>query len=299
MNLLEDVQRLGDGIYSKIKDHDVVADVLPDVALAALDTSAVVPQLTWQNLADVVATAGALPLQGTGGIGDPPVTLYRSPGDAFYIEALMHSSASMAIHDHNFSGAFAVVSGDCAHQVYDYETDDPSGELTIGELTPTTSEPLFTGACRPIHNGTGLIHRNLHLDRPTVTVVVRTVWDGGRTHIYQESGLALDTHQTPVERKQIQFLAGLLRFDEAAALRYLEQVLATTTRIGHAYRCVDLFVRRTDRWDDLDRLLLLAKHIFGQRTAAVGQALRRVPELDPVVVELLNARRQAATSAPN
>jgi hypothetical protein len=287
--LLQKVRQFGGLISSRMSHYEDTRTALPDIALEELSRSDIINLLTYKSIAQAVACEESLPRQygGANALGDPPVTLFLDPGKRFYIEALLHSAASTAIHDHSFSGAFAVVSGRCAHQVFCYETDDPAGDLTSGALTERQSEQLDAGDFRPIHNGTRFIHRNVHLDRPTLTVVIRTVWDGCRQHTYHQPGLALDSNPSPKERKQLQMLSGLLKVDAEAASAFLRQLLAAQPTGGQAFRCLDFYVRTSRRWDDLESLLELGGPAFGNQIATVGNALSQGAETDPSLMRLL------------
>jgi hypothetical protein len=287
--VLDQVRQFGGRIASRLSPYDDAAAALPDIALEELGQSDIVQHLTYVNIAQAVASERTLPQQygGMGGLGDPPITLYQDADRRFYIEALLHSAASTAIHDHSFSGAFAVVSGRCAHQVFDYETDEPVGDLSIGVLSERHSEFLEAGVSRQIHNGMGLIHRNIHLDRPTVTVVIRTVWDGCHQHTYHQPGLALDSNPSPTERKQLQLLSGLFKVDAAAASTFLRELLAAKPTAGQAFRCLDFYLKSSRRWDELESLLELGCSVFSGRMPLVENALRQAVAPEPGLQRLL------------
>jgi hypothetical protein len=267
------------------------------LALAAVERSDLLGQLTQDGLQQIVTEAQELPRQrnSSASFGDPPVTLYNAPRESFYIEALYHTTASMAIHDHSFSGAFVVVSGECAHQIYDFFSDDPPGSLMVGELQPRPVQHFSAGIMHPVVNGMRFIHRNVHLDKPTITVVIRTVWDRIHQHSYYYPGLALDLHMSATERKQFQLLNGMLSVDEAAAAQYLRNLVGTDMTPSHAYKCIDVFLKKaTGQWE-LDELLDAARSRFGVQMPVVASSLRQSQPVEPDLAQLV--RKHAENKA--
>jgi hypothetical protein len=106
--------------------------------------------------------------------GQPPVTLYL--GQGFRIEFLFWGEGTPGIHQHAFSGAFHVLHGSSLQALWTFAPAEviDSG-LIGGVLTLNKTELLLTGATRRISAGSDFIHSTYHLERPSVTVVVRTV----------------------------------------------------------------------------------------------------------------------------
>jgi hypothetical protein len=139
----------------------------------------------------------------------------------------------------------------------------------------------------PITAGRAFIHRNIHLTKPTLTVVVRTVWDGIRQYTYYEPGLALESSMSNTQNKQLQLLRGLNKFDRALASRYLRELLSSDIQPGHAYRCLQFFLRQDDPDRDLEALLHIARRPLGHMASTVEQALRRPQSIEPDLSRLL------------
>jgi hypothetical protein len=105
--------------------------------------------------------------------GQPPVTLCDS--DRFVIDALFWFDGTTSIHDHAFSGAFSVLQGSSIHTRYTFtERTVLSSRMAIGTLARAETELLRRGDIRPISGGAAFIHALFHLDRPSVSIVVRT-----------------------------------------------------------------------------------------------------------------------------
>lgn len=125
--------------------------------------------------------------------GQPPVTMFAHR--RFYIEVLHWFDATTAIHQHGFDGAFAVLSGSSIHSTYHFaETDRTSERLLFGDVTHQNSELLHPGSVRPIHSGNGFIHALFHLERPSLSIVIRTpqTRSAGIQYSYEPPYIALD-----------------------------------------------------------------------------------------------------------
>ena len=103
-----------------------------------------------------------------------PLILYRCP--SFYIELLVWTSGTTAIHEHGFSGAFKVVAGSSLHTRYGFSAERRiNHRLWLGRVECLGVEYLQQGAIRAIQPGDkGLCHSLFHLDHPSATLVIRT-----------------------------------------------------------------------------------------------------------------------------
>ena len=126
--------------------------------------------------------------------GQPAITVFRC--EAFYIDVLFWVDGTTAIHQHRFSGAFHVMGGSSLQSRYRFTPKCAYSErLLYGTLDLLDVELLVKGDVRPIRAGAELVHALFHLDRPSVSVVVRTAGDElSRATIcsYSRAGLAFD-----------------------------------------------------------------------------------------------------------
>src|SRR5687767_9622999 len=105
--------------------------------------------------------------------GQPPLTVYYQHD--FRIELLFWTVGLPGIHQHAFSGAFHVMHGSSLHTIWEFEPERKlAHRLLYGKLKLNATEILNTGAVRPIAAGKSYIHSTYHLDRPSVSVVIRT-----------------------------------------------------------------------------------------------------------------------------
>lgn len=145
--------------------------------------------------------------------GEPPVMLFQAR--RFYIEALFWLSGTTAIHEHSFSGVFAVLAGSSVHSHWRFVPERSiNSRMICGRLERVATEILRPGGMRPIHAGDRLIHQLFHLELPSVTIVVRTF--GERRHLPQYSylppGLAIDREDSDELRtRRLILLDGMAR----------------------------------------------------------------------------------------
>jgi hypothetical protein len=222
---------------------------LPDLAIQIIEEYDPSTHLPLGSVVDEIAAyEGELPRQRAGGrtFGQPPLTLWNDPDGRFFIEMYLWSCTDMTIHDHPFTGAFTVLDGECTNEVFTFHEEGGTDQLRFGHLDQVAKEDLRPGNARAITNGTSFIHRNLHLSRPTVTFIMRTLWDGTTGLIYDEAGMALDPSLSPVQYKQLQFLEGLLRLpDPSQGLSYVERVMQSEPSPSMAYQAIDVLLRKT------------------------------------------------------
>ena len=173
-----------------------------------------------------------------GNFGEPPLTLYV--GANFYIDLLFWLDGTTSIHQHDFSGAFHVLEGSSVHSHYRFQRKRRiNSRLLLGELSLEKTELLPRGATRPIYSGDQLIHSLFHLERPSVTLAIRSFSEEDKKpqYSYRSPGLALDSFYAPqalTRRLQcLRMMHAIQHPERPAFLReYLAQVdLETAVRI--------------------------------------------------------------------
>jgi hypothetical protein len=272
-------------------DHDEHA--FPDIARQALDLHAP------RHLDPAKVTAWALatddfPEQADVGsrFGEPSLTLYS--GEGFQIDLLFWLDGTTSIHRHMFSGAFRLLLGSSLHSEFCFATQRRvNSRLQLGDLRLTRVELLEEGATRSILAGNGLIHSAFHLDRPSVTLVIRTREepDTAPQYQYHRPGIALDEGaQGAAFRKRIQLLRMLQRLKHPAfadSMRTLlrRSNLETTVRLllhtelmGAEGMREELANQAPRFRSDFDWLLPAFDHV--QRTGALVTWRRVLDRLD-------------------
>jgi hypothetical protein len=204
--------------------------------------------------------------------GEPPVTCFSN--ENFYIELLFWLDGTTSIHQHGFSGAFKVLAGSSIHTEYQFSCRDRvSSRLMLGDMQSLGSELLQQGDVRPIRAGDGFIHSLFHLDRPSMTVVVRTYQDIGRApqYDYVPPCVARDPFVYPPDER----MSLLLRAYETLALVQspdrlvlMEQYLDTADLHSAFVVLERQFLSRPMEKGELDRLIAVLARRHGDRAEA-------------------------------
>jgi hypothetical protein len=239
-------ERLGSLVGELWKRRDYDERVFPEVAKAALLD---LPPNEHTSFADTVnfgLTANPLPAQSdpNASFGQPPLTVYA--GGNFEIQALFWTGTTPSIHQHSFSGAFHVLHGSSLHLTWEFDVQERVlNHLLYGDLRLKNAELLHPGDHRPILAGSRFIHTTFHLERPTVSLVVRTMSEELERlqYAYDPPAIAFGPQQRASDQKRHQILdmlvAGgrradyysflktlLAECDTLAAFRYLRQAAA-------------------------------------------------------------------------
>lgn len=181
--------------------------------------------------------------------GEPPVMLFQAP--RFYIEALFWFSGTTAIHEHAFSGVFAVLAGSSVHSHWHFSPERiVNSRMICGRLERVSTEILRLGGIRPIHAGDRLIHQLFHLDLPSVTIVIRTT--GDRRHLPQYSylppGLALDHEDSDeVRTRRLLLIDGMARGHIDGLQKYMQSLIENGDLETLFYSFSALVRRKIDR----------------------------------------------------
>jgi hypothetical protein len=191
---VQEIEQLGADIEHAWRDAEYRPEEFALIAQTALEKRALPMTMSTERIFRWFASSPQVPYQPPNAtFGEPPIQLYA--GRRFYIEALFWTDGTTAIHQHAFSGAFQVLRGGSIHTTYAFQRREAiSRELLLGDLTVTGSELLRAGYIGQIVSGERFIHSLFHLERPSVTLVVRTKHDAGSDpqYTYLHPGIAYD-----------------------------------------------------------------------------------------------------------
>jgi hypothetical protein len=213
------------------------------------------------------------------GFGQPALTLYH--GERFLIEALCWHSGTPAIHQHAFSGAFRVVTGQSVHSRYSFTERDRLGPISLGELRLKSVELLDDRSIVEIPRGVGLIHSAFHLDSPSMTIVARTHQTSEPEPTYLPPGVAYDSSaRSPGLHKRL-------------------QLLDTMNQTGHeSYSdCVQAAIDHCDLYDGMAILMRAGGHRVNDatyRSFTERFCDRHGSRTTPIVSALVEERRRGA-----
>ena len=202
--------RLAAGVWRLWKEYQYDEAAFSDVALRMLTEEPPADQVSFLDVAKFGLFTNPLPFQPNieSVFGQPPLTVHWQP--EFRIEVLFWTSSVIGIHQHAFSGAFHLLTGSSLHTVWDFKCEERvSSQLMLGALDLKKAELLGVGDTTAIIAGNRFIHATHHLDRPTVTVVIRT--NSEKNHLpqysYLEPFIAYDAvHRNAGVRRRLQLL---------------------------------------------------------------------------------------------
>lgn len=175
------VRSLADAVDDQWRAHSYDEALFPRIACDVLARSELIKTTTSDELLAWILSTPDLPRQKNRAFGEPPLNLYM--GRRFFIECLVWLQGQTSIHEHAFSGAFAVLCGQSIHTRYTFEAlKELDVTFTLGRANVVESEWLTPGVARRIVKGGALLHSLYHIDSPTLTIVVRTLGDATPQH---------------------------------------------------------------------------------------------------------------------
>lgn len=172
---MEFFQKLGSLVEERWRERNYNEEVFPEIAADVLEEMDPIHASDPWEIIRWVNTVDCLPAQQdiSGQFGNPPITLYNS--SRFYIDAYYWVDGTTSIHQHGFCGAFQVYLGSSIHSQYSFKARNKLNQhFVIGDISLQKVELLEKGAIRRILPGETYIHSLFHLDRPSVTICVRT-----------------------------------------------------------------------------------------------------------------------------
>jgi hypothetical protein len=226
--------------------------------------------------------------------GQPAVQVYVTP--RWHIEVLHWIDGTTSIHEHGFNGAFQVLAGSSIHCRYRFHEERRyNARLKQGRIERLDLELLRPGQTRRILAGGAMSHSLFHLERPSVTVVIRTrqVPGAAPQYTYLQPCLALDPFDEPehlLRQKQgFTMLADVGHPDREALLArayrdaepaaFVQLALATANSFpDEVHRRAALEAARTRQGTLVDALLTVLTEQERQRRIIQLRAQLRAPE---------------------
>jgi hypothetical protein len=204
-----------------------------------------------------------------GNFGQPALTAYR--GRRFFVDLYYWLDGTTTIHQHGFAGAFHVLAGSSIHGQYTFrETRRLSSALLFGDLELTAMDVLPTGTTRRIVPYAGLIHSLFHIERPSLTIVIRNHGTTANppSYIYKPPGLAVDPfHEDAYTTKACQLIATLWQAGEPQWLNIVTEFLERSDLHTDYRVLMTVFNARGSRPDAVDDLLPAVRRAHGEDAA--------------------------------
>jgi len=269
-------QRLGSAVYSRWRQVGCDESAFPTIAEAVLLEN---PPSETVSFSDAVAFAFSeepLPYQTDieATFGQPPLTVYWQ--HEFRIELLFWTDGLPGIHQHSFSGAFYVMCGSSLHSHWTFECRyQLSCRLLLGQLTLQDAGLLREGDTRRITAGQSFIHATYHMNRPTVTVVIRTNREEHHLpqYLYFRPSIAIAPNQDPGNRRRGQILQMLARSGRIDQLLDISLTFLGNADPVAAFRCLFDAYPLLQSPGDRNRLLQAASNCNPELVEAVRPAL--------------------------
>ncbi len=269
---------MGDEIRGAWEELFFKETAFAEIAFKALERYKLHLSLDIDSLSDWIFANDQLPKQQNidSVFGDLSFTVYECKG--FYVELLFWMDGTTAIHQHAFSGAFSVICGSSIHSCYEFaEQKEINESLLFGDVNFKSIEQLNQGDVRKIHSGSQMAHSLFHLNRPSISIVVRTYKDSSveRQYSYLKPFIAFDPF-VKNERLTCQdrLINTLYEIDKSLFTRRFKSVLSNLD----LYSYIMLIVKNV-------RLLVNT----GQLQVVIADCYSRYPEVAPMLKSTVDA----------
>jgi hypothetical protein len=266
MSLMPYFQSLGERIERAWVEHSYNDEIFPRLAQEALEKDPPSERVAVSDIVDWIFNP-LQPFQQPSYnrlFGEPPVMIFQGP--RFYIEALFWFSGTTAIHEHGFSGAFAVLAGSSVHSHWRFVPERTvNSRMLCGRLERVETEILRPGGIRPILAGDRLIHQLFHLELPSVTIVVRTYQDRPNLpqYTYLPPGLAIDPEDHDEVRTRRLILLGNMAKGYLDGLNEHARRLIESCDLANLYHTFSALTRREADKELLGDLYAVARERHG------------------------------------
>jgi hypothetical protein len=245
----------------------------PDIARAQLEAARLVGRVSGEDVLRWIAGADAIPKQVDleAEFAQPPITVARR--ERFYVDVYFWVDGTTTIHQHSFSGAFAVLEGSSVHARWRWREERElgpgvvSGALELGEV-----ELLAAGDVRAIENGAAFVHALYHLERPSVSVIVRTWEDPAPQRSFLPPRIAYD--QVRRDERAVRARQVLELIDRTDG-RVYEDVLSTILARAEPFEALEALRTALVHKDGIDGLapfLPIVARRLGEETAEIFRA---------------------------
>ncbi len=288
MNFYDYFKHMGNEITAKWKVHDYKEDTLPDVAEEYFTNNAIHEDIDVYELLLYMSKPNDLaPIQSFYNFSDLPINVFKH--QKFFIEVLFWSNGTTTTHNHAFSGCFYVVHGQSLNIEYDFkEKDKVNSKFRIGDFSINVAEHLKKGDFRKIKQGTGLIHTVFHLDKPSVSLVVRTYQnqDALPQLEYRFPYIGLDPDQQDVcVVKKFQALSVLRSINAPEFMSLFEQAIneSSPDELYWIYRGFDFAKLTDDEAELINSIVANTKY---------GKEILEVVRREKIIRHMVNLRAQ-------
>jgi len=284
---MEFFQTLGSLVTRLWKERNYNEGDFPEVASRALSELPPDQHVSFWDIAKWALTCERLPGQAdlSAHFGQPPLTVFG--GRDFRIEVLFWVQGVPAIHQHSFSGAFHVMHGSSLQSLWEFEpTEQVAMRLALGRVSLKKAELLRKGDSRPIIAGKELIHSTFHLDRPSLTVVIRTLGEPNKLpqYAYLPPTIAYaDQSDVPAVKRRTQLLRMLLISGKRAEYNEIVRHILGTEDAYSVFQFLLSTFELIEDEDERHNLFLAAGSKHPKLSEALQPALLQVERTNKIV----------------
>ena len=126
-------QKLGNAVLMRWKQENFSLEKFPGIAMDELRNNPPASHVDLEKFLRAFLLDDSQPSQTESGFGEPEIIVYENP--RFYIQLLFWMDGTTAIHQHEFSGAFHVMSGSSIHAQFEFENDTAiTPHFRVGDL---------------------------------------------------------------------------------------------------------------------------------------------------------------------
>lgn len=165
-----------------------------------------------------------------GNYGQPPMTVFKSEKNNFYIEVYLWLDVHSNIHDHGFEGAFVLLQGISLEATYTFhESQRISSQFSKGDLIPKNLEIIKPLDVKMITLGNNFIHQVLHVGTPSYTLIIRTKVTINELHqsydTRKESFVSKSSDFMITKKRLMEYMvkAGMITLKELSNKNFLER----------------------------------------------------------------------------
>ena len=195
---------------------------LPAIAQDTFEAFNPEEHLTLKNVAEWLCARSSLDpqLDVSLSFGQPPITVFSA--NNLFIELYVWRDFDVGMHNHAFFGAFRIIHGNSIHAEYDFsETRVVNSRFRLGQIQRKKVSLFKPGDGGKFQCAPSLIHRLIHVDRPSLSMVIRTRDSSSDYFSYLPPGVALGLPGAlpDLVRRQLEMLR---RVDEVDHIAFVE-----------------------------------------------------------------------------
>ncbi|BAP15629.1 hypothetical protein AS19_27780 [Alcanivorax sp. NBRC 101098] len=263
-------------LENKWKNSGYCAETFPDVVLETFSGFDLSRLSELKNLSSLMDLEEISCLQEPSSFSDLYFKIYDN--GKFWIEILNWWGLDINIHDHNFTGVQYQLCGESLNVVYEFNERAILDQLSVGDFDIKRIELWRPGDHSIVRSGRSEPHNVIHLDIPTVSLLVRTYPRSelpNQNNYFPPSIRSDYSISTPSYRKKVAIIRLLSRSSKeeffSEYVRIYSQ-LNNTERLFFLIKTIDILfsdensdlVARLERVDDLSALGLFVSRYYLQ-----------------------------------